>query len=108
MPPPCRATERLVIEGGGLKEPRVPRDILLRGSMPRIELSKEGAKPQLFVRPPQNKPYTNNINKHDDEPDNTSLAGPYLIGPSGCAAHEQQLLIRAEGHAQPRSGPAHL
>ena len=51
MAPPCRVTNKLVIEGGGLKEPWVPRDILLRGGTPWIELSKRDSKFQLFVRP---------------------------------------------------------
>ncbi|CAK0805062.1 unnamed protein product [Prorocentrum cordatum] len=52
MPPPCRVTNTLAIEGGGLKEPRVPRDILLRGGTPWIELSEKGAQLQLFAGPP--------------------------------------------------------
>ena len=50
MSHPCRVTNKLVIEGGGLKDPWVPRDIVLRGGIPWIEVSKRDNKFQLFVR----------------------------------------------------------
>ena len=52
----------MVIEGGGLKDPWVPRDIVLRGGIPWIELSKRDNKFQLFVRHRlHNKTKINNI-----------------------------------------------
>ena len=55
MSQPCRVTNKLVIEGGCLKEPWVPRDIVLRGGLTWIEISKQDKKLIQFVRPPETK-----------------------------------------------------
>ena len=47
-----RVCNRVVIEGGGLREPWVPRDIVTGAGKQFIEISKNDSKLALFVRPP--------------------------------------------------------
>ena len=47
-----RVCNKVVIEGGGLREPWVPRDIVTSAGKQFIDISKNDSKLALFVRPP--------------------------------------------------------